>query len=47
MKITNVIGKQEENILVYDTPGNLKSVERLENGKVIQRIVYEVAPLSK
>jgi hypothetical protein len=47
VKITNVIGKHEEYVLVYDPPGNLKSVERLENGKVIHRVVYEVMPLSK
>lgn len=46
VKITNVIGKQEEFVFVYETTGNLKTVERIENGKVIQRVVYEVTALN-
>lgn len=47
VKITNHIGKQETFIFVYEETGNLKSAERMENGKVMQRVVYEMKALRK
>jgi hypothetical protein len=46
VKITNAIGKLESFLFVYEEAGNLKSAERIENGKVIQRVVYEVSQMN-